>query len=104
MVASRWRWSGYDSPDIGEKWVERGKLRPVSPFIGQGEREEVIMVPHIGKLFPPHHISSAPEWDAMRGHPAFAELGRRTRDTSSLSKGGPYKYLIFMCYQGHPCP
>jgi hypothetical protein len=35
---------------IGEKSAERGKLRPRSPFIGEGEteREEVTMVPHVG--------------------------------------------------------
>jgi hypothetical protein len=33
---------------VGEKLVERGKLWPMSPFIGTGEREEATVVPHVG--------------------------------------------------------
>jgi hypothetical protein len=37
---------------IGEKAPQRGKLRPPSAFIVRAEREEVIMVPHVGDKAP----------------------------------------------------
>jgi hypothetical protein len=33
---------------VGGKTVERGKLQLGTPFIGEGEREEVTVVPHVG--------------------------------------------------------
>jgi hypothetical protein len=47
-MASHWRRSGGSLSSIGEKQVERGKLWLVSPFIGEGEREEETVVPHVG--------------------------------------------------------
>jgi hypothetical protein len=54
---AKWRLAGGKgvggSPRRWGKWVKRGKLRPMSPFIGkEREREEVTVVPHVGVRTP----------------------------------------------------